>query len=130
MTSFSKGPWRESAAADGTIEAQNEDSFVTVCVVGDPFAEMTDTDRANLSLIRAAPEMHEALIAAETMLMVLADTTTNANGTRPTMTTKRALAKVRFALGCASGANLEPTEDCGIVPQTGALDNFRDGAPR
>lgn len=50
----------------------------------------------------------EALIAAETMLAVLPETNTNWNGERPSMTTRKALALVRKAIGPAAEADDTP----------------------
>ena len=104
MTDHTIAPWTESPAEDGVIEAIDGEDRIPICVVGNPDEPMRDSDRANMHLIMAAPEMFGALDAAETMLRCLPDTTTNANGTRPTMTTRAALRIVRAAIAKARAA--------------------------
>lgn len=101
MTANTVAPWTESPAEDGVIEAIDGEERIPICVVGDPNEAMRDRDRANMHLIIAAPDLLAALDAAETMLMCLPDTSTNANGTRPDMTTRAALRIVRAALAKA-----------------------------
>lgn len=55
-------------------------------------------------LIAQRDELLAACDAAETMLRCLPETSTNANGTKATMTTTRALAIVRSAIDNVKGS--------------------------
>ena len=59
---------------------------------------------ANARLIAAAPEMLDALIAAQTVLRYLPDMTTNWGGERAIMSTRQAEAFVIAAIAKATGA--------------------------
>jgi hypothetical protein len=58
----------------------------------------------NAMLIAAAPDLLEALIAAQTVLRYLPDMTTNWGGERETMSTRQAEARVIAAIAKATGA--------------------------
>jgi len=59
---------------------------------------------ANARLISAAPDLLDALIAAQTVLRYLPDMTTNWGGERETMSTRQAEARVIAAIAKATGA--------------------------
>lgn len=92
------------------IVRANWDGFTgdVVAVVWSTVDDMdTEAEQADAmktaKLLAAAPEMLEALKAAETMLGVLPETSTNWLGKRPDMTTRRALEAVQAAIFEAEG---------------------------
>lgn len=66
MTKFTKGPWGISSRfANVRIVPESDGMGTTIATMGNWNGEFADEQRANANLIAAAPEMYEALKAAE-----------------------------------------------------------------
>jgi hypothetical protein len=99
------GPWL-SDEHGYIIQAPARDNDRCIKIISPWIAAAWEGDEeamANNRLMAAAPDLLAACDAAETMLRCLPDTTTNAGGTKSTMTTRRALLLVRAAIAKAEG---------------------------
>ena len=113
-TKFTPGPWQavDSHPERSCIHVLDSYGSAVADCFGAPNERHVKRDGiwtddpvrvANSRLLAAAPELLAACNAAETMLRCLPNTSTNANGEKPNMTTSKALEIVRAAIAAAIG---------------------------
>lgn len=104
VAAFTPGPWLESEAGDGVLEARDGADRICICVVGNPEEALRERDRANMRLIKAAPEMISALAAALPELEQEAEQREHSGNDEYVEPVKRAAEALRAAIAKAQGA--------------------------